>query len=140
MPGEFVHTTGKTRGGSIPLPVPPILSPDEGVEVEQRYHFYVRGLYVGNLSYDNPWGRVYTWLIETCRLNHLHLTFINTNADQKGKAFYVHLVFATRIQAQTAKAFFHENHVHMSTNRFNHRGLTAYSISSAKERGYLGAW
>ena len=140
MPGEFLHTTGKTSGGSIPLSVPPILSPDDGVEVEQRYHFYVRGVYLGNLSYDNPWGRVYTWLIETCRLNHLHLTFINTNPDQSGKAYYVHLVFATRNHAQVARDHFHQNYDHMSVNKPNRRGLTAYPMKDAQERDMLGWW
>ena len=139
-PGDFQHPAGKTSGGTCPLPVPPILTPDEPVGVERQFHHYVRGLFVGNISYTNVWGHVYTWLIESCRLNHLCLTKINTNPDLRGRAFFVHLVFATRAMAQTAKGFFNESHPHLSNNGPNSHGLVADSINAAKQRKLHGAW
>ena len=82
----------------------------------------------------------YTWLIETTRVNKLHLTHINTNPDQKGESYYVHLVFSTRAHAMMAKALFHHNFGEMSLRGPNRYGLVCYPMKDAKLRKMDGWW
>ena len=80
-PGEYCHLAGKTSGGSVPLAVPPALLAEDFTQAIEHFHPYVRTVILTNIAYDISWGLFSTWLVETLRINRLHLVHMNSNPD-----------------------------------------------------------
>ena len=137
-PGEYCHLAGKTSGGSVPLAVPPALLAEDFTQAVDRYHAYVRTVILNNIAYDISWGLFSTWLVETLRINRLHLVRVNSNPDIQGKRYYVHLEFSTRVHAQNARTLLHRNFAHLSPCGIG--GLHCFPCKDAKSRRHIGWW
>ena len=97
----------------MPLAVPPALLAEDFTQAIENFHPYVRTVILTNIAYDISWGLFSTWLVETLRINRLHLVHMNSNPDLQGKRYYAHLQFSTRLHAQNARALLHHNFAHL---------------------------